>query len=77
MKDYTVYDFAKKLMSDDEFNRGGIMKNERKYMDSIGFEYIVKDGQVDTYGDDLRDFFNAMCVLCKLNNKYEKGKSHG
>lgn len=68
----TVYDFAKKLMNDDEFNRGGVMKNERKYMDAIGFEYTVKDGCVESYGDDLRDFFSAMCTLCDLNRKYTK-----
>lgn len=68
----TVYDFAKKLMNDDEFNRGGVMKNERKYMDAIGFEYTVKDGCVESYGDDLRDFFSAMCTLCDLNRKYAK-----
>lgn len=68
----TVYDFAKKLMNDDEFNRGGVMKNERKYMDAIGFEYTVKDRCVESYGDDLRDFFSAMCTLCDLNRKYAK-----
>lgn len=68
----TVYDFAKKLMNDEEFNRGGVMKNERKYMDAIGFEYTVKDGCVESYGDDLRDFFSAMCTLCDLNRKYAK-----
>ena len=30
----TVYDFAKKCMADPEFNRGGIVKNERKYLDA-------------------------------------------
>lgn len=67
----TVYDFAKKLMNDPDFNAGGIMKNERKYMDAIGFEYTVKDGCVYSYGDDLREFFEAMCKLCKLNKKYK------
>lgn len=72
MKDYTVYDFAKKLMADDEFNRGGIMKNERKYIDSIGFSYTVHDGVLDEYGEDLNKFFSAMCTLCELNRKYAK-----
>ena len=71
MKDYTVYDFAKKLMADDEFNRGGIMKNERKYIDAIGFDYAVHDGVLDEYGDDLRKFFSAMITLCELNKKYK------
>lgn len=68
----TVYDFAKALMRDDEFNRGGIMKNERRYLDDIGFEYVVKDGQVHEYGDDLRDFYEAMSKLCNLNIKYRR-----
>ena len=42
----TVYDFAKKCMADPEFNRGGIVKNERKYLDAVGFQYMVEDGQV-------------------------------
>ena len=72
MKDYTVYDFAKKLMADEEFNRGGIMKNERKYIDSIGFDYTFHGGCIDEYGDDLSKFFSAMCTLCELNRKYKK-----
>ena len=72
MKDYTVYDFARKLMADAEFNRGGIMKNERRYIDSIGFEYTVRDGCIDEYGEDLRKFFSAMCTLCDLNSKYAR-----
>lgn len=68
----TVYDFAKKCMSDAEFNRGGIPQNERKYLDAIGFEYTVRDGQVYSYGEDLEKFFSAMVVLCELNKKYNK-----
>lgn len=68
----TVYDFCKKLMADPEFNRGGIMKNERKYIDAIGFEYSVKGGQIEEYGEDLRQFFSAMCTLCELNRKYNQ-----
>jgi len=68
----TVYDFAKKLMKDEEFNRGGVMKNERRYIDAIGFEYTVKDGELVSYGDDLRKFFEAMCILCELNQRYTK-----
>lgn len=66
----TVYSFAKKLMADEEFNRGGVMKNERKYIDAIGFDYTVHGGTLDEYGDDLRMFFSAMCTLCDLNHKY-------
>lgn len=68
----TVYDFARKLMRDEEFNRGGIMKNERKYIDAIGFDYTVHGGQLDEYGEDLRKFFDAMCTLCMLQKKYNR-----
>ena len=68
----TVYDLAKKCMADDEFNRGGILKNERKYLDDIGFEYTVKDGCVYSYGDDLSSFYNAMETLSNLNRKYKR-----
>lgn len=68
----TVYDFAKKCMADEEFNRGGILKNERKYLDDIGFEYTVKDGCIYSSGEDLSAFYHAMEVLCSLNKKYKK-----
>ena len=68
----TVYDFARKLMKDEEFNRGGIMKNERKYIDAIGFDYTVHGGVLDEYGEDLSKFFGAMCTLCELQKKYNK-----
>ena len=67
----TVYDFARKLMKDEEFNRGGIMKNERKYIDAIGFDYAVHNGEIE-YGDDLSKFFSAMCTLCELQKKYNR-----
>lgn len=70
----TVYDLAKKCMADDEFNRGGILKNERKYLDDIGFEYTVKDGCVYSYGDDLSKFYNAMETLSNLNRKYKRSE---
>ena len=70
MKQYTVYDFAKKLMDDEEFNRGGIMKDERKYIDSIGFEYTIHWGQLYGHGEDLHEFFTAMWTLHELNKKY-------
>lgn len=68
----TVYDFAKKCMADPEFNRGGIVKNERKYLDAVGFQYIVEDGQVINGGTDMHDFYDAMMTLLRLNNKYAK-----
>ena len=68
----TVYDFARKCMADEEFNRGGIVKNERRYIDSVGFSYTVKDGYVYESGDDLRRFYNAMYTLLSLQQKYSK-----
>lgn len=68
----TVYDFAKKCMADPEFNRGGIVKNERKYLDAVGFQYMVEDGQVINGGTDVHDFYDAMMTLLRLNNKYAK-----
>lgn len=68
----TVYEFAKKLMKDDEFNRGGIIPNERKYLDAIGFSYTVKDGCVREHGEDLRKFYEAMEILYQLQKKYAK-----
>ncbi len=68
----TVYDFAKKCMADPEFNRGGIVKNERKYLDAVGFQYMVEDGQVINGGTDMHDFYDAMMTLLRLNNKYAK-----
>ncbi len=66
----TVYDFAKKCMADEEFNRGGIVKNERKYLDKIGFDYKVSHGAICESGEDLERFYNAMQVLLELQNKY-------
>ena len=68
----TVYDFAKKCMADPEFNRGGIVKNERKYLDAVGFQYMVEDGQVINGGADMHEFYDAMMTLLMLNNKYAK-----
>lgn len=67
----TVYDFAKKCMKDEEYNRGGVVKNERKYLDAIGFEYTVKDGIIAAGGEDLTKFYEAMETLRRLNEKYE------
>ena len=68
----TVYEFAKKCMNDPEYNRGGIVKNERKYLDAVGFRYTVEDGCVVDSGEDLHKFYEAMQVLCALNEKYAK-----
>lgn len=68
----TVYEFAKKCMKDIEFNNGGIIPNERKYLDAVGFEYTVKDGCVANSGEDLAKFYDAMCTLCELNKKYNR-----
>ena len=68
----TVYEFAKKCMSDAEFNRGGIVKNERKLVDAVGFEYKGQNGQIIEAGQDLSDFYDAMTTLQRLNDKYKK-----
>lgn len=68
----TVYEFARKLMKDSEFNRGGIIPNERKYLDAVGFSYTVEDGNVCESGEDLRRFYEAMYALCVLQKKYSK-----
>lgn len=70
----TVYDLAKKCMKDEEFNRGGIIKNERKYLDAVGFAYKVDGGVVVECGDDAHEFYEAMCTLAKLNQKYSERK---
>lgn len=68
----TVYEFAKVCMNDDEFNRGGIVKNEREYLDKVGFDYKVSRGVICELGDDLKNFYNAMQILLELQNKYKK-----
>lgn len=71
-QDKTVYDFAKHCMNDANFQVSGIPTNERKWLDAIGFEYTVKDGCISNSGEDLSEFYNAMCTLLALNNKYAK-----
>lgn len=66
----TVYEFAKKCMQDEEFNRGGIVKNERKLLDSVGFEYTMQSGVINSVGKDASDFYIAMESLRQLNKKY-------
>lgn len=68
----TVYEFAKKCMNDEEFNNGGIVKNERKCLDAVGFEYTVKDGCVSCTGADAAEFYKAMSILRDLQKKYTK-----
>lgn len=68
----TVYEFAKKCMNDKEFNNGGIITNERKYLDAVGFEYTVKEGCIASSGEDLSRFYDAMFILRNLNEKYSK-----
>ena len=68
----TVYEFAKVCMKDVEFNRGGIVTNERKHLDAVGFEYTVKGGVIVESGEDLAKFYDAMATLRELNEKYSK-----
>ena len=66
----TVYSFAKRLMADEEFNMGGIIENEQKYLDAIGFPYhLDEDGCVQTDGD-TNTFYEAMITIWKLHQKY-------
>lgn len=66
----TVYSFAKRLMADDEFNCGGIIENEQRYLDAIGFPYhLDEDGCVQTDGD-TNTFYEAMITIWKLHQKY-------
>ena len=66
----TVFEFAKKLMKNEEFLAGGIAKNERKMLDAVGFEYTMKNGTIHHVGDDATEFYNAMATLVKLQKKY-------
>lgn len=66
----TVYDFVKRCMDDPEFNRGGVVANERELLDAVGFDYKVENGSVKECGEDAQQFFSAMCSLAALNRKY-------
>lgn len=66
----TVYEYAKILFKDEEHNKGGIINNERKYLDKVGFEYTVKDGCISCVGEDGARFYDAMEILRELNKKY-------
>ena len=68
----TIYEFAKKCMNDEEFNAGGIVTNERRYLDAVGFSYTVSNGAVQSVDTDATEFYTAMATLKRLNDKYEK-----
>ena len=68
----TVLEYAKKCMNDEEFKAGGVPKNERRYLDEIGFEYKVRNGAVCDVCDDLQTFYRAVYDLVRLNEKYQK-----
>ena len=69
----TVYSFVRHCLNDHEFNAGGIPTNERHYLDSIGFSYAVKDGNVEEAGEELTAFYEAMATIRRLHYKYKKG----
>lgn len=70
----TVYSFAKHCMNDPEFNHfGGLPTNERRFLDAIGFDYTVKDGDIQEEGEDLKVFYRAMATIRRLHYKYKKG----
>ena len=68
----TVFDLAKKFMSDNEMRSGSYEKNERKYLDAVGFDYLVEDGEITGIGDDLYKFYDAMNTLVALQYKYKR-----
>lgn len=68
----TVYELARKYMKDEEFNRGGIPRNERKWMDMVGFSYEVEGGCVKCLGEDASKFIEAMVTLQELEKKYSR-----
>lgn len=68
----TVIQFFNKCMKDPETRAGGFMKNERKYLDEIGFKYTVENGQITDYGKDLHEFYEAFYTILRLNDKYNK-----
>lgn len=68
----TVVQFFNKCLKDPEARAGGIIKNERKYLDDIGFKYTVEDGQIVEYGEDLHEFWEIFYSLLRLEKKYSK-----
>ena len=67
----TVYEFAKACMKDKEFNCGGIIPNERKYLEAVGFAFTVEKGDYNI-GEDACKFYEAMAILRELQKKYSK-----
>ena len=69
----TIYDFARACMRDAEFNKGGIVKNEKKYLDGLGIQYHL-DEWGNLYSDDenLDKFYNAMYTLLYLKLEFDK-----
>lgn len=68
----TVYSFAKRLMDDENFNCGGIIENEKRYLDSIGFEYTETTDGCWEDGEDLHEFYKAMITIWRLQKKYSR-----
>ena len=68
----TVIEFANKCLKDKEVLSGGVIKNERRYLDDIGFSYTVAYGQVDSAGEDLAAFYDAIFTIIRLDKKYHK-----
>lgn len=68
----TVIQFFNKCLKDPETRAGGIMENERKYLDAVGFKYTVEDGRVVEYGEDLDEFYKILYSLLRLEKKYSK-----
>ena len=61
MKKTTVYSFARYLMNDEEFNRGGWPEKGDYYINAIGLT-----------AEDEEEFFKAMWTICCMNKKYKK-----
>lgn len=66
----TVIEFAKKCLGDEEFRCGGVVKNERRYLDAVGFDYTVKGGVIMESGEDLRRLYEALQTILDLDKKY-------
>ena len=68
----TVYEFAEILLKDKEVNCGGIIRNEKEYVDAVGFPYEEEDGEIVENGEDLTKFYEAIYTLIGLQKKYTK-----
>ena len=69
----TVYSFVRHCLNDHEFNVGGIPTKEKHYLDAIGFEYRMKDGEICWVSQDVSAFYDAMYTIKELCDKYKKG----